>query len=254
MKITDEVTVHEIRQEKVSNTKNRAFWSLEEKAIRWVPYRSNEEREEHLMNTIGSFDQSMCVPNEVRFDKSGLHLLSVSFYVPEETFGDEKLDSLNSLIGNSGLDFLGWELDEARDNFIFELAQYVNYDSENDRLFGVSDFLTENLSQSTALRLSEDITLFFTNEFLSGWCLKKASQKLAFEFEYQRGDEHKSLINLYYDIYNSRNMELMDDEDDGLKYKLKTALETLKVNNAHENKCGIFLIDAIKNSLDFHYQ
>lgn len=254
MKITNDV---EVRESKITTNTNVCMWQLENKSVAWIPYSNQEGREAHLNATIGSLDESMCFPNEMRFGSNDYALLSASLYVPEETLTASQEKIIRTILAdveeiNSSIMLL-----KSARNFRFELAKYVFYKEDVDILYGVSDFVLTNAESTKILYIDKEFGLIFSKEHLSGWCLKNASAKMFLGYS-QTSDSNKQnarLLEAYFSVFNSKNMSKMDDEDESVKLILNDILNKMKNgcfdgSNAHVLE---YMIELVENALDFYY-
>jgi hypothetical protein len=256
MKIADDLYV------KTSETvycENYCFWSFSAKSISWVPYDSDLGKKEHLLETVGTYDESLCYPNEFRFDIQTRELTSLVLEVPENTLPKESLSQLESLFGlvNLGMPQGIRLLDDSFSrNIRLSLAEYIHYRHADDSLYGVTSLLLESDVKPEFVYLDSNLILIFIDDMLAGWVFLNASINLGLDA--LNPAEHKKdnslIVQNFYSIFSSENQEKMMDEDEIVKKKL---VEFLSQISADEYDVDARLSDDISalltNSLDFYY-
>jgi hypothetical protein len=251
MEIANNVPVERI--EKTSGSKNRCYWQIGEKSVCWVPYKSFSEKEQHIQSTIGSHDIMMCFSNELRFNSDDFVLESVSLFVPEETIPEDDYKLLNVKLAVINSQYSSFKLESKVNNFKFDLANKAIYDKDRDVLLGASEYLLENAEKTEIHLVDKDVGLYFTDENLSGWLLKGASNKVSIDFENVSSSDSSALLEIYYSIYNSQSMALMESENEEMKINIVNAIEEIKSRFVVNRGLAGYILDAFENSLDFYY-
>ncbi|WP_341902095.1 hypothetical protein [Fluviicola taffensis] len=172
--------------------------------------------------------------DEIGFDKETNMLRFVFFKYPEKTrsLTLKKLLDIKSI--KASFKILPYE-----GEFILLPFTYRHYDSELGKLFSFSeDFLvSDNIIE---IEISPDFSFYFQDEKYSGWSIKNPEIYLSdinWDFVEEPSDlTLKKNFQEIMDLTTEDNIELMEEEDNGLLLRLNSLYESSSKSNSKSSK------------------
>lgn len=231
----------------ISNSNNNHFvteWNLMNRVITLHKEDSGiRDQNEISNNTFGSSEWLWDEADVFRFDNITKKPISLKFKLPYSTeFTDLSVNNLSenviTLIPSEFKDFPS------------QSSESACYNPEMDQLFCFYS-QTSKFEESTFFALNRNLQFIVEQTKIIGWVLNKASECVGTsEHSKEFNLENKSLLKDYLGLCNENTFELMEDESNSVKLKLKNLKQLV---SSQKNPLEIEIFNAVSGFLSGYY-